>query len=368
MGIEGFDCSRATRVGRRLILCGAVAALSACQHDRAPAAVDLGPPPDTGVVAMMVADAADRAGDTASAADLYGQAISEGKAGPRAYLRRGEILLSMGRAQDAASVFQQALKGGIDTPDIRRGRARALLALGQAGPALQEYDSLLIAEPADVRSMNGRGVALDILQRHAEAQAQYRAAADAAPGDMSVQNNLALSYALTGRTEEAIDILERIDAAGASTVQHRQNLALLYGLTGQVPRAEALATRDLGEEAARKNLDVYARMRHLLPGPVEAASGNPVAPALQDAKSQAWVIDLGAFALPQAAADHWNDMRRIYPEPFAGLAHYVEKQADESHLVAGPFWNEARAREICGRLEADGRVCVIRLSDAPPPA
>lgn len=360
------------RTGRgiryRLVLCAAIVALSACQNTQDVAQMEAGPRPDPGVVAMAVAEAADRAGDTASALDLYGQAISEGKAGPRAYLRRGEIFLAMGRAQDAAAVFQQAMRAGIDTPDIRRGHARALLGLGQAEAALREYDLLLAGTPADARAMNGRGVALDILERHADAQAQYRMAAAAAPGDLSVQNNLALSYALTGRTAEAIDILERIDAAGASTMQHRQNLALLYGLTGQAARAEALAVRDLGAAAARNNLDLYARMRHLLPGaeadaPLDAAAERPNA-----APAQAWIIDLGGFPSPEAASERWSRVRQAFPEVFAGLAFSLERQADENRLIAGPVWASARAREICDRVRSDGSVCEARPASPLPPA
>jgi Flp pilus assembly protein TadD len=351
-----------------LLLCAATIALSACQNTQNIAQLEAGPTPDIGVVAMTVAEAADRAGDTASALDLYGQAIAEGKASPRAYLRRGEIFLTMGRAQDASAVFQQAMQAGIDTPDIRRGHARALLGLGQAEAALREYDLLLVGTPTDAKAMNGRGVALDILERHADAQLQYKAAAASAPGDLSIQNNLALSYALTGRTAEAIEILEHIDAAGASTMQHRQNLALLYGLTGQVALAEALAVRDLGAAAARNNLDIYARMHHLLSEAEASQSLDVVKERTNAAAAQAWVVDLGAVPSPEAASERWSQVRRAYPEAFAGLAYSLEREQDGNRLIAGPVWMPERAREICDTVRSGGGICAARLATPPPPA
>ncbi len=234
------------------------------------ASTQSGQPParmvDNYSVSLTLAEAAERSGDLVSAATYYSQAISERKGGVKPYIRAGEILLQLGKPGQAASAFESGLAAGYKDVALHRGYGRALAWLGQADAALKEYDIALERAPNDVQAMNGRGVVLDMMDRHTEAQQQYIAAMTRAPGNLLVQNNLALSYALSGKLEDGIRLLERIESSGVATVQHRQNLALLYGLAGRTSDAERLARQDLGNERADQNLELYARMHHLMAG------------------------------------------------------------------------------------------------------
>jgi Flp pilus assembly protein TadD len=327
------------------------------------------PRPEPALVAMTLAEAADRAGDGRAAVQFYSQAISEGTPGSKAHVRRGELLLDLGAPNEAAASFRQSLQAGVDDPAIHRGYARALAWLGQPEEALKQLDLALAASPLDVKAMNARGVALDAMNLHGQAQNQYQQALAVAPGDLSLQNNLALSYALAGDVGKAIDILERIYASGASRMQHRQNLALLYGLTGRADKAAALAGEDLSAEDAKKNLGVYATMNHLYEGR-DASSPVPDGEAKASGKAagKPWVVDLGSYASAADATDAWRRLRQQEAKELGELVHYLEQNGDKRRLIVGPVWDEQAARAICAALEAHAETCAVRPASLEPSA
>ncbi|MBI1180460.1 MAG: tetratricopeptide repeat protein [Alphaproteobacteria bacterium] len=380
----------------RIALCAALGmAVTACQSaGRYGQSEPEGPKADPALIARTMAEAAERSGDKATAAQYYSQAIADGKCDPHCYVSRGELLLELGAPEAAAEGYRQALQAGVDLAAIHRGYGRALNWLGQPAEALAQYDKALAQSPEDVKAMNGRGVALDGLDRHEEAQAQYKAALAAAPGNLAVENNLALSYALSGRVDKGISILERIQATGTASKQHRQNLALLYGLTGQTEKAAALARQDLSPSDVEKNLSIYATMHHLYDdkeqpaasaeaskapkavsetsaAPEAAASGSAgsAAPAPAagrvDANAQPWVVDLGVFSTAQEAADAWQRLKRLDEAQLGELVHYVEPDGEGRRLIAGPVWGEATARQICSTIGGSAP-CAARPAAAGP--
>jgi Flp pilus assembly protein TadD len=219
--------------------------------------------------AVRLARASRRAGDYASAVNLYRNAVAAGAsaADPSLVVELGDCLVDAGSPDDAIDTYWKVL--GLPKVDPQsgarlsaiRGLGRAYLQLGQADRALEHWDEAVQMAPGDAASLVGKGVALDDLGRHQEAQASYRIVLSDAPHDVPARNNLALSLAMAGHYDEALEIMTPMARASTSTAQLRQNLALIYGLKGDKGHATSLSRVDLDQQTTEANLRFYDFVR-----------------------------------------------------------------------------------------------------------
>jgi Flp pilus assembly protein TadD len=217
--------------------------------------------------AVRLARASRRAGDYASAVNLYRTAVAAGASDPSLLVELGDTLVDAGTPDDGIDVYWKVL--GLPKVDPRsgarlaavRGLGRAYLQLGQADQSLEHWSEAVELAPGDAAALVGRGVALDTLGRHAEAQSDYRKVLAAAPHDVPARNNLALSLAMTGHYDEALEIMTPMARASTSTAQLRQNLALIYGLKGDKQHASTVSRMDLDQQATEANLRFFDFVR-----------------------------------------------------------------------------------------------------------
>lgn len=217
--------------------------------------------------AVRLARASRRAGDYASAVNLYRNAVSAGTPDPSLLVELGDTLVEAGSPDDGIDVYWKVL--GLPKVDPRsgarlaavRGLAHAYLALGQADRSLEHWDEALQLAPQDAAALVGKGVALDTLGRHDEAQNAYRAVLTDSPRDVPARNNLALSLAMTGHFDEALEIMTPMARSATATPQIRQNLALIYGLKGDNERASTASRMDLDQQTTEANLRFFDFVR-----------------------------------------------------------------------------------------------------------
>lgn len=217
--------------------------------------------------AVRLARASRRAGDYASAVNLYRNAVAAGASDPSLLVELGDTLVDAGSPDDSIDTYWKVLglpkvdpKSGARLAAIR-GLGRAYLQLGQADTALEHWNQAVELAPGDAAALVGKGVALDALGRHIEAQATYRAVLTDAPHDVPARNDLALSLAMSGHYDDALDIMMPMVRASTSTAQLRQNLALIYGLKGDKDHATSVSRMDLDQQTTEANLRFYDFVR-----------------------------------------------------------------------------------------------------------
>ena len=217
--------------------------------------------------AVRLARASRRAGDYASAVNLYRNAVAAGASDPSLLVELGDTLVDAGSPDDSIDTYWKVLglpkvdpKSGARLAAIR-GLGRAYLQLGQADTALEHWNQAVELAPGDAAALVGKGVALDTLGRHIEAQAIYRAVLTDAPHDVPARNDLALSLAMSGHFDDALDIMMPMVRASTSTAQLRQNLALIYGLKGDKDHATSVSRMDLDQQTTEANLRFYDFVR-----------------------------------------------------------------------------------------------------------
>ncbi|MGH7125424.1 MAG: tetratricopeptide repeat protein [Stellaceae bacterium] len=217
--------------------------------------------------AVRLARASRRAGDYASAVNLYRNAVAAGASDPSLLVELGDCLVDAGSPDDGVDTYWKVLglqkvdpKSGTRLAAIR-GLGRAYLQLGQADTALEHWNQAVELAPGDAAALVGKGVTLDTLGRHEEAQASYRSVLADAPHDVPARNNLALSLAMSGNFDEALEIMTPMARASTSTAQLRQNLAVIYGLKGDNDRATSISRMDLDQQATEANLRFFDFVR-----------------------------------------------------------------------------------------------------------
>lgn len=82
------------------------------------------------------------------------------------------------------------------------------------------------------------------------------------------------------------------------------------------------------------------------------------------------VLHLASYRSAEQAREGWAALRQRYPEELSGLKPQlgrVELGPDRGtywRLNAGPVDSAARARVLCGRLEAQGQYCKAAFPDS----
>ena len=213
---------------------------------------------------LRLARATRNAGDLASAANLYREAMTRNPGNPQIAIELGDVLIDSGQPEQAIDLFG-TISGDKARPDIdihaERGIGRAYLVMQNAQAALDHFVVARGKAPQDPRTLVDCGVALDLLRRHAEAQESYRAALRVAAHDTGARNDLALSLALTQHYDAALEVIVPVARSASATPQIRQNLALIYGLKGDGNAADALSRVDLDAAATNSNVKLFAALR-----------------------------------------------------------------------------------------------------------
>ena len=172
----------------------------------------------------------------------------------------GEAHLSLNQVEDALVLFERVVKTDASNGAGLSGLGRSLVKAGEGRAALGPLDLAATVQPWDVKVWNARGVALDLVGRHVEAEASYRIGLNMEPENPTLRNNLGLSLALAGRPDEAIALLEPMAVKGEDP-RARQTLSLVYGLKGDDQAARELATEDMVDADADRNVEIFKLLR-----------------------------------------------------------------------------------------------------------
>lgn len=209
---------------------------------------------------VRLARAAREAGDIASAAALYRNAVAKG-AEPSTSVEFGDTLFELASFDEAAKAYGSVAENAPARAAALLGLLKIELKLGRPNRAVFYADQAIALAPRDARAITGRGIALDMLGQHAEAQKCYREVLAAKHDDLAARNDLALSLALSSEFDEAIGLLGPAALSATATSKIRQNLALIYALKGERGRAAALSRVDLDEDATASNLALLDLVR-----------------------------------------------------------------------------------------------------------
>jgi Flp pilus assembly protein TadD len=209
---------------------------------------------------LRVARATRDAGSPAAALELY-RRFAPASTDPMLKVEYGDVLLQNGMTDDAIGVYLAVRETSPAVVGAWLGLERCYDRLAQPGKALAYAERAVERSPRDERVEVAYGVALDAAGRHDDAQRAYAKALATEPRSVAARNDLAISLAVTGRFHEAIDLLTPMVESANASPQVRQNLAFVYGLQGDREKSIALASSDLGVEAARSNMRLFDLIR-----------------------------------------------------------------------------------------------------------
>lgn len=145
----------------------------------------------------VLARAASRAGQWASAARLWRALTIADPVHGEAWAMLGEALVRLGQPADAVAALGRAEELLPAQPGVGLSRGRAELALGHGEAAVAAFAVAVTGSPMDPRGWTGLGVARDLLGQHAAAQEAYRRALAIDPLNAAARHNLALSAMLS---------------------------------------------------------------------------------------------------------------------------------------------------------------------------
>lgn len=105
------------------------------------------------------------------------------------------------------------------------------------------------------------------------------------------------------------------------------------------------------------------KMATAAPEPAQADTSSPKgviepAPIKAVPANGGWVVQLGAFANAANAQKLWRALSKSIQE-LATLSPLLNSQGKVTRLQAGPFATKTEATEICARVQAAGRQCLI---------
>jgi Flp pilus assembly protein TadD len=189
---------------------------------------------------MRVGEAAERAGDKATAIAMYTAAAHDAPDDVAVQLAAASGLARAGKWNQARDLMVERVKSHPNNPDLLRMLASIYVMVGQSEAAIARFDQVLALAPNDIQAMADKGVALDLLGRHGEAQALYRRALAIAPNDPIVSNDLALSLLMEGRAPAALAVLQPFAEADGVPDRLKINLGVILAANGRTEQAHRL--------------------------------------------------------------------------------------------------------------------------------
>lgn len=159
-------------------------------------------------------------------------------------MRKHHVAQALQRRQQARRGLTHAPQKDEALALIRRGND--LLSAGRADQALAVYERVLQSNPDDVRALQNRGAALRSLRKHADALDTYRRALKIKPHSADALNNLGNLLTDLQRFKEALlayDQALAIDPRRASTLESRGLLLQKLRRYREAAKAYALLLR-----------------------------------------------------------------------------------------------------------------------------
>ncbi len=166
-----------------------------------------------------------------------------------------------GAEQEAVSILDTAENLDKNSATYLIEYSKAKIALGKFEESITFLDKAVLIDGENWEIYSMLGIAHDLLGNFPLARKAYDTALFLSRDNPAIYNNMAISAALSGNLDKAISILNGVPRLTRNNMHLRQNLAFFYGINGDVKSAEALARKDLDEEAVRKNLKLYSQFR-----------------------------------------------------------------------------------------------------------
>ncbi len=222
------------------------------------------PKKDESAVTSTLFDAAfsaERSNDYKSAIQYYQKLILRVPDDPDIALALARNLRYIGAENEALGVLENT--DYLDNQSTRYliEYSKTKIALGKSEEAIEKLNQAVAQTPDNWEVHSLLGIAYDLIDEFAKAQASYEQALPLSSDNPVIYNNMAISAALSGDIDKAIAILNGVPRLTRNSPQLRQNLAFFYGIKGDVKSAEALARKDLDEEAVQQNLKIYSQFR-----------------------------------------------------------------------------------------------------------
>ena len=181
-----------------------------------------------------------RAGDLASAEQLYRQAAEAAVFAPRYLL--GVVHFQQGRYEEALKWMDAALAIDNRASEALNISGLVLQALERHEEALARFGAAVAIEPDYSEAWNNHGVALQHLGRPQEALVSYDKALAGAPDSADMWNNRGVALRELGLSEEALASFERSIKANPRIPRAWNNRGLVLHDVGRI--SDALASYD----------------------------------------------------------------------------------------------------------------------------
>jgi tetratricopeptide (TPR) repeat protein len=144
--------------------------------------------------------------DLTQAGPLAGDALDLERLLAEARLRRGEVLLRLGRPAEAMLDLDRCLEIAPDRDEAHMLQGDCARALGRPSEAIEHYKSAVDKKLGE--ALLEEGIALHRAGRHAEALSKYRRAFEKMPQSFQVYYRTAQAYAALGERAPALKYLE----------------------------------------------------------------------------------------------------------------------------------------------------------------
>ena len=188
-----------------------------------------------------IAETRDR--DDATAERLYARAIEINPSEPRAYGRRGALLIRTGRTKEGLALTQRAVELDPASPAVYADLANAYTALDRYAEAESSLRSALSLDPGHPILLGNLALVLFYQEKFEEAGVAIAEARRKSPRDVNLVGKHAYIHARLGRTAAARATLDTAAAAGISLVEQASVLSVL----GDLDRALDLLERAVDE-------------------------------------------------------------------------------------------------------------------------
>lgn len=201
----------------------------------------------------------------------------------------------------------------------------------------------------NVDALHGLAVVADLERNFAVAEQHYQLALAQSPGDSNLLGNLGYSYLLQNRLEESERYLLRATQIDASNVDATKHLGEVYARMGQPGNAQAVLSRVMDPEAAKRLVDRELAQAHQQSG----SSGNSV-PSGRDRDAQP--LDLQTNDLRIASA---NSNTAYRPESSTGRNQLPRTpQQGFGYPPRGPLSSEDQLKQGLAEIDHERRQSV----------
>ncbi len=178
-------------------------------------------------------------GQSKSAVELIGRAISAKPSNPLYYSNLGLAFQNQGKLNDAVASYQKALSFKPDYAEAHYNLGNALLQQGKVDEAVASYSQALSFRPDHAEAHNNLGMALNVQGKLDEAVASYRRALSFRPDHAEAHNNLGMALNVQGKLDEAVASYRRALSFRPDFAEAHYNLGNALPKQGKLDEAVA---------------------------------------------------------------------------------------------------------------------------------